>query len=680
MTNRHDASGPESTRRNGLSIDRIASAPFPYGMVAASVGDAVAWIYNERGARNVWVAEPSSSGAYQARSVTAYTGDDGIDIADLRWSGDGRWLVYTRGGDSGGRDAVNPLSLPAGPKAGAIWAAPLDGGEPQRLGAGYASAPRPKGDAVVFLDGGQPFIAAIDGGEPAPLFRDRGQVSGLSWSPGGERLAFVSLRSTHSLIGLYDFARQSVSWMSPGIDKDQTPIWSPDGKRIAFVRVASGPERAQGLNREGIPWEIWIADAATGEGRQVWAAKPGIGSCFRELFNSPVSLLWGAGDQLIFPWEATGWIRLYAVSAAGGAARLLTPGESEAFGAVLTPDRTRLVYAGNQDDLDRRHIWEVPVAGGAPRQLTRGDGIEDFPVMTATGTLFAVQGQARIPLRPVHIAGEIVTALVPQALPADFPSADLVEPALVTFPAADGRVIHGQLFIPNGVIAGAPGLLFFHGGPTNRQAFAAWDSFETHTHLYEANQFLAARGYVVLSVNFRGGAGYGLDFREAQGFGTAGASELNDIIGAAEYLRQRPEVDAARLGIWGGSYGGRMASLALARAPEYFVAGVDYAGVHDMSISYRRHLPDAAALALAYESSAIAHLDTWKAPVLLIVGDGDALLPQSIDLAAGLRARGIPIEQLMLPDEVHFLLRHQSWNRTFQATRDYLDRHLMPFD
>jgi Tol biopolymer transport system component len=195
-------------------------------MVAAPVGDAVAWIYNERGARNVWVAEPSSSGAYQARSVTAYTGDDGIDIADLRWSGDGRWLVYTRGGDSGGRDAVNPLSLPAGPKAGAIWAAPLDGGEPQRLGAGYASAPRPKGDAVVFLDGGQPFIAAIDGGEPAPLFRDRGQVSGLSWSPGGERLAFVSLRSTHSLIGLYDFARQSVSWMSPGIDKDQTPIWS----------------------------------------------------------------------------------------------------------------------------------------------------------------------------------------------------------------------------------------------------------------------------------------------------------------------------------------------------------------------------------------------------------------------------------------------------------------------
>src|SRR5260221_6694942 len=111
MTNRHDASGPESTRRNGLSIDRIASAPFPYRMVAASVGDAVAWTYNERGARNVWVAEPSSSGAWHARSVTAYTGDDGIDIADLRLSRDRRLLVHTRGSDHGGQGSVDSLSL-----------------------------------------------------------------------------------------------------------------------------------------------------------------------------------------------------------------------------------------------------------------------------------------------------------------------------------------------------------------------------------------------------------------------------------------------------------------------------------------------------------------------------------------------------------------------------------------
>ncbi|HVJ54102.1 MAG TPA: prolyl oligopeptidase family serine peptidase [Aliidongia sp.] len=661
-----------------LSIERIAGAPYPYGMVAAPHGGAVAWIYNERGARNIWVAEPSSAASYQARRVTAYAGDDGMDIADLRWSGDGAWLVYTRGGDGGGRDAVNPLSLAAGPKAGEIWAIPLGGGALKRLGAGYSSCPGPKGDIIVFLKDGQPFIATIAGGEAVPLFRDRGRVSGLSWSPGGERLAFVSLRGTHSLIGVYDHARQSVSWMSPGIDRDQMPIWSPDGSRIAFIRAASGQERVQGLNREGIPWEIWIADAATGAGRKIWAAKPGIGSCFRELFNSAVSLLWGAGDRLIFPWEVTGWVRLYAVSAEGGDARLLTPGQSEIFAAVLTPERGRIIYAGNEGDLDRRHLWEVPIDGEAPRQLTSGAGIEDFPVIGETGALFAVKGEARVPLRPVLIAGEMVTELSPQAMPADFPSAELVEPELVTFQAADGRTVHGQLFIPHGVKAGAPGLLFFHGGPTNRQAFAAWDSFETHSHLYEANQFLAAGGYVVLSVNFRGGAGYGLDFREAHGFGTTGASELNDIIGAASYLRQRPEVDAARLGIWGGSYGGRMASLGMARAPEFFVAGVDYAGVHDMSIYYGKELGDPAALKLAYESSAIAHLDSWKAPVLLIIGDGDFLLPQTIELAAKLRARGIPVDQLMIPDEVHFLLRHQSWKRTFQATRDYLDRHLMP--
>jgi len=663
--------------RRNPSIEAIASAPYPYGMVSAPAGDAVAWIFNDRGARNIWVAEPSAAGTYDARRLTPYEGDDGVDIADLRWTGDGRWVVYTRGGDSGGREAVNPMSLAAGPRSGEIWAAPLEGGAPRCLGSGYSSAPGPHGDTVVFLNDGQPVIAMVTGGDAVPLFRDRGQVNGLSWSPDGKRLAFVSFRSSHSLIGVYDFVQKSVEWISPSIDEDQMPVWSPDSTHLAFLRIASGQRRLQGLNREGIPWEIWTADAATGAGRRVWAAAPGIGSCFRELFNSRDSLHWGAGDQLIFPWEVTGWVRLYAISVRGGDARLLTPGQSEIFGAVLSPDRTRIIYAGNEGDLDRRHIWEVALEDGRPRQLTNGAGIEDFPVVTAGGRLCAVKGEPRSPLRPVQIVGDTAMDLAPQAMPIDFPSEHLVEPELVTFGAADGRTIHGQLFIPKGVNKDAPGLLFFHGGPTNRQVFAAWDSFETHSHLYEANQFLAAGGYVVLSVNFRGGAGYGLDFREAPGFGTTGASELNDIIGAARYLRQRPEVDAARLGVWGGSYGGRMASLALARAPEFFVAGVDYAGVHDMSIYYGADLKDKAAIELAYQSSTIADLDNWKAPVLLIVGDGDFLLSHTIELAAALRVRGIPVEPLMIPDEVHFLLRHQSWNWTFQATRDYLDRHLM---
>jgi dipeptidyl aminopeptidase/acylaminoacyl peptidase len=673
------AGAPALAQQSNVSIQAISSAPYPFAMTAAPTGGAVAWVYNERGARNVWVGEPGADGVYASRRVTAYEGDLGVDIPDLAWTGDGRTLVYTRGGDGGGRTPVNPTSSPAGPKAGQIWAIAAAGGQPRLIGDGVSASPSPKGDTVVFLRGGQPFVVQASGGEPAPLFKDRGALGEMVWSPDGGRLAFVSNRGNHSLVGVYDFAAKSITWISPSIDRDGVPVWSPNGDKIAFVRQASGEENSQGMNREGLPWEIWVSDAATGQGKPVWRAKEGVGSKFRNLFNGSTSLFWGAGDTLVFPWEVTGWVRLYSIPAAGGEARLLTPGQSEVFAGVLSADRKRVIYAGNEGDLDHRHIWEVAVSGGPPKALSKGASIEDYPVVTADDRVLSVYGTARYPLQPALVTAKGMVDIAPKAIPADFPAKQLIEPQLITFKTTDGMTIHAQLFVPPNLKGKkAPALLFFHGGPTNRQTFAGFDSFETHNHLYEANQFLAANGYVVLSVNFRGGSGYGLDYREAKGFGIYGGSELNDIVGGAEYLLTRPEVDGQRMGIWGGSYGGRMTSLGMAAAPKYFVAGVDYAGVHDMSSYYGRYIRTPEAKALALQSSAIGHVDTWKAPVKLMVGDADALMPDTVLLAEALRKRGVPVEQMMIPDEVHFLLRHQSWHVIFQATKEYLDRFLKP--
>src|ERR1039458_5077220 len=77
------------------------------------------------------------------------------------------------------------------------------------------------------------------------------------------------------------------------------------------------------------------------------------------------------------------------------------------------------------------------------------------------------------------------------------------------------------------------------------------------------NQSLASFGYIVLSVNYRSGIGYGLNFREALNYGATGASEFNDVMGAGLYLKNRPDVDGARIGSWGGSYGGYLTPLAL---------------------------------------------------------------------------------------------------------------------
>jgi dipeptidyl aminopeptidase/acylaminoacyl peptidase len=663
---------------------QVASAPFPYDLTASPRDGAVAWVYNERGARNIWIARPGRSRAYEARRLTRYAQDDGNTISGLAWSGDGHILFYTRGGVWWNGDLpVNPRSLPEGPRGGDVWSLPVRGGLPRHIGEGWAPAPSPKGDAVVFLRGGQAWVGRANGtAKAAPLFVDRGKVGALTWSPDGRRLAFVSARAEHCIVGVYDFAANSIRWICPGIDKDLYPTWSPDGRRLAFIRTSSEQGVPFTCRRECTPWEIWVADAATGRGRAIWRASRGVGSCFRLLINSRSSLFWGAGDKLIFPWEGSGWVRFYGIQAEGGSVELLTPGESEVFGAALSADRMRLVYSSNEGDLDRRHIWELSLQRGRPRQLTSGDGIEDVPVIGVSNRTFALRGEARVPLRPVEVTEGGMIDLAPRSIPTDFPTADLVVPQLVTFAAADGLVIHGQLFVPKGRQGKRPAVLLFHGGPAERQMFAAWDPFETHCHLYESCQYLANHGYEVLSVNYRGGAGYGFEYREPLGFGAGGANELEDIIGAARYMQSRPSVDPKRLGVWGGSYGGRMTLLALAAAPEYFAAGVSYAGIYDWltlpEFKSRGGPIDAATERLAYESGAVAHMDGWRAPVLLMLADADPIVDvdQTKALAVRLRRQGIAVEILMIPDEVHFLLREVSWNQVFTAVKNYFNRHL----
>jgi dipeptidyl aminopeptidase/acylaminoacyl peptidase len=154
-------------------------------------------------------------------------------------------------------------------------------------------------------------------------------------------------------------------------------------------------------------------------------------------------------------------------------------------------------------------------------------------------------------------SGAAARPVAAETLPKDFPTAQLVVPQQVIFKAADGWQIHGQLFLPPGADSRAklPAVVFMHGGPV-RQMLLGWHNRGYYHKAYALNQYLASRGYVVLSVNFRSGVGYGRAFREAPDRGARGASEYQDIVAAGHYLRGRADVDPARIGLWGGSYGG----------------------------------------------------------------------------------------------------------------------------
>ena len=668
-----------------FTLEQALSAPFPEELVAAPAGGAIAWVYNAQGARNLWIATPPE---YQGRAVTAYTEDDGQELGELAWTPDARALVYVRGGASNSRgEYPNPLSLPAGVEQG-LWIVAAAGGPPRRLGEGHSPAVSPKGDRVAYLKQGQVWwVPLADSAKPEQLVHARGTAQALRWSPDGAKLAFASGRGDHGFIGVYDVAAKTLRFLDPSVDRDVEPVWSPDGAQIAFIRIpAAEPTLPFTPRRVAPPWSIRVADVATGRGREVWRADAGRGSAFREIVAEN-QLLWGAGSRLVFPWEKDGWTHLYAVPLSGGAAALLTPGAFEVEHVTRTPDGREVVFSSNQDDLDRRHVWRVSVAGGKPQAVTSGTGIEWAPAVASDGKAVALlRADARKPPRPAILTGSgPARELAAGAIPADFPEAALVEPQQVLLSASDGVIVHGQLFLPRNLRPGErrPAVIFFHGG-SRREMLLGWHYLYYYRNAYALNQYLASRGFIVLSVNYRSGIGYGLEFREALHYGAQGASEFADVLGAGLYLRGRGDVDPKRIGLWGGSYGGFLTALGLARASDLFAAGVDLHGVHQWNVEIRNWVPDydpeqrADFAKLALESSPIAYVKDWRSPVLLIQGDDDrnVQFSQTVDLAAALRPLGVEVEQLVFPDEVHDFLTHAHWLAAYHAAAEFLERKL----
>jgi dipeptidyl aminopeptidase/acylaminoacyl peptidase len=658
------------------------SAPFPTDLTAAPKSGAVAWVLDQNGARNIWLAEAPD---YKGRRLTDYHDDDGQEIAQIAWTPDGRSIIYVRGGDfETFRDNPNPASLPQGVEQD-IWIVPVSGGTPRKIAEGSQPAVSPKGDLIAFLKKDEIWsVGPEENAKLAQLIHTKGQASELRWSPDGARLAFVTTRTDHSFIGVYNVASKSLLYLDPSVDRDSNPAWSSDGKQIAFIRLPAntsriffGPQRTSAQ-----PWSIRLADVDSGNGRELWHAADGPGSAFHAMVADN-QLFWGAGDRIVFPWERTGWMHLYSISTHGDAPTPLNvSGDFEIEHVSMSADAKTVLFSSNQDDIDHRHLWRVTVLGENLTPITRGDGIEWSPTETSDGkAVVMLHSDAKNPARAAIITtNSNVRDLAPDSIPAEFPAASLVVPQQVILSAADGMRIHGQLFLPPDSTPGEkhPAMIFFHGG-SRRQMLLGWHYMDYYHNAYGMNQYLASLGYVVLSVNYRSGIGYGLNFREAINYGASGASEFNDVLGAGLYLRTRPDVDPKRIGLWGGSYGGYLTALGLARASDLFAAGVDFHGVHDWS-AFRGpdRTADEKAVRTAFESSPMASVSTWHSPVLLIHGDDDRNVPfaQTLMLVEALRKQNVQFDELIFPDEIHGFLTEKRWLQAYQAAADFLSKHL----
>jgi dipeptidyl aminopeptidase/acylaminoacyl peptidase len=680
--------------RSDFSMQQVLHYPFATELAAAERGDAIAWVCNLDGVRNIWLARAPN---FTPTKVTQYTEDDGQEITQLTFSPDGARLIFVRGGDhdanwpAEGNLSPDPSSSPEQPVT-AIWALPASGGAPVKIDDGDSPVISVRGQ-IAYIKDEHVWVASLDGAKPERLFFDRGHDSDLAFSPDGSRLAFVSNRGDHSFIGIFTAKEAPLIYLAPSTSKDGAPIWSPDGVRVAFTRRPGdgGPPRSA-LTRTPRPWSIWVASAGDGSGHAVWKSPNTLAGSFPDVAGE-ANLHWAAGDRIVFMAYLDDWPHLYSVPDAGGPPTLLTPGAFMVEHVAESRDHRFMIYDANagsmKGDDDRRHLFRVPVDHADPVALTSGESLEWMPVAASADRVAFIAGGTQQPptVAVANLDGSHRLAL-PAAVNPDFPMSKLISPKQVTFTAADGILVHGQLF-DNGAKSGdkKPGVIFVHGGPP-RQMLLGWHYMDYYSNGYAVNQYLAAHGFVVLSVNYRLGIGYGRAFHHPEHAGYAGATEYQDVVAGARLLQSLAGVDGKRIGIWGGSYGGYLTAMALARNSDIFKSGVDLHGVHDWSrlmdeltgrpVTRFEKGDREKALQVAWESSPDSQVDGWRSPVLLIQGDDDrnVRFQQTVDLARRLEERNLPFEELVLPDEIHGFLRHASWVKADEATANFLARTL----
>lgn len=679
---------------DSFELDQLLRAPMTTELVSAEGAERLAWVSYEQGRRNVWFAEAPH---YIPKQLTAFNKDDGQRIGGLSFTPDGEFLFYARGNE----EAANPASRTVPPQQ-LIRVIELASGRDQAIGAGQQSLVSPDGEHVVIMRGGHPVLFEVDAARTLidadeftkhePIFKDRGAIRNMAWSPDSRHIAFTSFRDDHSFVGVYELGSGDVTWLSPGVDFDSHPAWSPDSSRIAFFRTPGLRKDETRSVIESRDVALWVADIESGTGVAIW--KPPVTNGFFAQDYPQQPLRWSATDRIVFYSEHEQWVHIYAINPDGSGLANLTPGACEAEHSTLSHDGSELIFSSNcrgtdAADIDRRHLWRSSLAGGKPEALTSGRSIETDPVVVGDDGLIAFRDAGV--RRPAGIAlldsrSGKRTKVFPARMPDDYPAQQLVEPVSVVFDAADGVQVHGQLFRPaaTGQQDKHKAVIFMHGGPI-RQMLLGYHYFgEYYALTYAMNQYLASKGYVVLSVNFRSGIGYGRQFRLAEHQGPRGASEYQDIVAAGRYLQALDFVDADRIGLWGGSYGGYLTAMGLARDSDLFAAGVDFHGVHDWSWRGRDFGNDGwwsiadDLYPLALQSSPVAHVDRWSSPVLFIHGDDDrnVMFGQTIDIVQRLRDKGVTNEVLVFPNEVHSFLRYASWLRAFDATEQFLSRNL----
>lgn len=357
-------------------------------------------------------------------------------------------------------------------------------------------------------------------------------------------------------------AKSDVIWVDHGQDSRgvnfSRPVWSPDGKNLVVMsRAEDNKDR----------W-ISIVDTTTGKTKALDALHDD------EWVGGPDSQTLGwlpDSSSIYFVSEKTGYAHLYT-STLDGKVTQWTDGRFEVFGPTIAPDNKNWFLTTSEVHFGERHFYRMPIGSREQVKLTSMVGNNQV-TPSPDGTKLAIVFSYSNKPWELYVDGKKVTDS-----PSDgFKAYAWRDPELITIPARDGTQVPARIYKPNPLPKGAPAVVFVHGSGYLQNVHKWWSSYFRE---FMFHNYLVDHGYVVLDVDYRGSAGYGRDWRTAI-YRYMGGKDLTDQVDGAKYLVDKVGVDAKRIGVYGGSYGGFITLMAMFTTPDTFAAGAALRPVTD---------------------------------------------------------------------------------------------------
>ena len=594
-------------------------------------------------------------------------------IGATAWSPDGKTIVFVS--NISGRNN--------------LWLVPAAGGWPTQLTVSdqrqTAPAWSPDGKWIAFQ-------SDYDGDEQWDIFLvspKTGQVKNLTntrliaeehpaWSPDGRYLAYMVKPKTSSVfeIDVYDTILRDTKHLTTGTSADKmnvSPIWSKDAKYIVYTQ-----EQAKGTDSN-----IVVAEVATGKSTLLTPHQGEL--LFRANSFSPEGT-----KLLITSNSASGYENVGLLEISSNRITWLTKEKLEISGGSFSPDGKSITWTANVDGNTDVYIHNLDT--GKTSSLPLPKGVNE---LGGGESAFSPDGSRLLcyhngPNAPndvwIHMLATGKSQQITHSLVGGVQAQDMVEPYLVHYPSRDGKwTISAFVYMPYNLPRQpiSPAIVYVHGGPA-AQTVNLFNRFV---------QYMANQGYIVIAPNYRGSTGYGKEFQQANLF-DMGGGDLQDVLAAADWIKQTGYVDPKKLILMGGSYGGYLTMMGVTKAPEIWAAGVPIVPFVNWFTEIQNEDPvlqqsDIATMGdpekdkdLFHDRSPIFFVDQIKAPLFLLAGGNDPRCPkeETLQVVEAVKKRGGVAEYKIYENEGHGFARVENQIDAYKRAAEFLKAHVPPAD